>query len=162
MKKKIGEIYNKPIVTGDKNLVTKNEIHESSLGGNNSGGDGGVKEYYYKILNPIEGIIACLINPIEVILPINQETNARATGVVGVSDTGTFSYYPLYYYLMDSPCIAFKILDKEDYIWVGAQNVILPKGNLHTRLSGMGQDLTQLDSLIQEITKEEYESLITQ
>lgn len=33
MKKKIGEIYNKPIVTGDKNLVTKNEIHESTLKG---------------------------------------------------------------------------------------------------------------------------------
>lgn len=33
MKKKIGEIYNKPIVTGDKNLVTKNEIHESTLNG---------------------------------------------------------------------------------------------------------------------------------
>lgn len=32
-KRKIGEIYNKPIVTGDKNLVTKNEIHESTLKG---------------------------------------------------------------------------------------------------------------------------------
>ena len=33
MKRKIGTIYNKPIVTGDKNLVTKNEIHESTLKG---------------------------------------------------------------------------------------------------------------------------------
>ena len=39
MKKKIGEIYNKPIVTGDKNLVTKNEIHESSLGGSSGSSD---------------------------------------------------------------------------------------------------------------------------
>ena len=36
MKKKIGEIYNKPIVIGDKNLVTKNEIHESALIGSSS------------------------------------------------------------------------------------------------------------------------------
>lgn len=31
MKKKIGEIYNKPIVVGDKNLVKNNEIHISQL-----------------------------------------------------------------------------------------------------------------------------------
>ena len=31
MKRKIGEIYNKPIVIGDKNLVTKNEVHETTL-----------------------------------------------------------------------------------------------------------------------------------
>lgn len=33
MKRKIGQIYNKPIVIGDKNLVTKNEVHESTLKG---------------------------------------------------------------------------------------------------------------------------------
>ena len=32
MKRKIGEINNKPLVIGDKNLVTKNEIHKSELG----------------------------------------------------------------------------------------------------------------------------------
>lgn len=47
MKKKIGEIYNKPIVTGDKNLVTKNEIHESSLG-DNSNNNEVIKPYYIK------------------------------------------------------------------------------------------------------------------
>lgn len=44
MKKKIGEIYNKPIVEGDKNLVTKNEIHKSGLsGGSGSGGEGNIE-----------------------------------------------------------------------------------------------------------------------
>jgi hypothetical protein len=38
MKKKIGEIYNKPIVVGNKNEVTKNEIHKSELEG--KGGEG--------------------------------------------------------------------------------------------------------------------------
>jgi hypothetical protein len=32
-KKKIGEIYNKPIVIGDKNLMNNNEIHVDELGG---------------------------------------------------------------------------------------------------------------------------------
>lgn len=36
-KKKIGEIYNKPIVIGDKNLMNSNEIHIDDLKG--SGGD---------------------------------------------------------------------------------------------------------------------------
>lgn len=52
MKKKIGEIYNKPIVTGDKNLVTKNEIHESTLkGGTIDSGSSDVE--YYKFNHPI-------------------------------------------------------------------------------------------------------------
>ena len=33
MKRKIGEIYNKPIIEGDINLKTPNEIHKSELGG---------------------------------------------------------------------------------------------------------------------------------
>lgn len=36
MKRKIGELYNKPVIIGDKNLVTKNEIHQSELGGENN------------------------------------------------------------------------------------------------------------------------------
>lgn len=37
MKKRIGELYNKPVVIGDKNLVTKNETHISELAGNEGG-----------------------------------------------------------------------------------------------------------------------------
>ena len=33
MKRKIGEIYNKPIIEGDINLKTPNEIHKSELSG---------------------------------------------------------------------------------------------------------------------------------
>lgn len=47
MKKKIGEIYNKPIVTGDKNLVTKNEIHESTLKGGGTVDSGSSDVEYY-------------------------------------------------------------------------------------------------------------------
>ena len=47
MKRKIGEIYNKPIIEGDINLKTPNEIHKSEL----SGGRNTSKIYYYKIDN---------------------------------------------------------------------------------------------------------------
>lgn len=45
MKRKIGEIYNKPIIEGDINLKTPNEIHKSEL--SVGGGNSEVKEYYY-------------------------------------------------------------------------------------------------------------------
>jgi hypothetical protein len=46
MKKKIGEIYNKPIVVGNKNEVTKNEIHVGELvaSGESGSGESGSKE----------------------------------------------------------------------------------------------------------------------
>ena len=49
MKKKIGEIYNKPIVTGDKNLVTRNEIHESTLKGGGTVDSGSSDVEYWKL-----------------------------------------------------------------------------------------------------------------
>lgn len=49
MKRKIGKIYNKPIVEGNKNLVTKNEVHKSELSG------GGNKSNLIYINRPING-----------------------------------------------------------------------------------------------------------
>lgn len=51
---KIGELYNKPIVVGNKNEVTKNEIHVDELNGGNSeenGVDTSSKNFiqYFKI-----------------------------------------------------------------------------------------------------------------
>lgn len=66
MKRKVGELYNKPVVEGDKNLVTKNETHISELQGNsnNEGGENGnieltkgkkiLSEYYYFDLGLIQ------------------------------------------------------------------------------------------------------------
>lgn len=50
-KRKIGEIYNKPIVEGDKNLVTNNEIHKSELQGNSSSNASGVSLKFYRVKN---------------------------------------------------------------------------------------------------------------
>lgn len=48
MKRKIGEIYNKPIIEGDINLKTSNEIHKSEL--SSSGGSASSDGEYYKFI----------------------------------------------------------------------------------------------------------------
>ena len=48
-KRKIGEIYNKPIVEGDINLKTPNEIHKSELV--QGGGEGGKEDVLYLTIN---------------------------------------------------------------------------------------------------------------
>lgn len=48
MKKKVGELYDKPIVIGNPNEFTKNEIALSELGGSN-GGSNNIK--YYNLPN---------------------------------------------------------------------------------------------------------------
>ena len=56
-KRKIGEIYNKPIVEGDINLKTPNEIHKSELsggGGNNSGEVNEDAYLYMKLVKPYD------------------------------------------------------------------------------------------------------------
>lgn len=42
MKRKVGELFNKPIVIGNKNEVTKNEIHINNLNVPTSGEGGGL------------------------------------------------------------------------------------------------------------------------
>ena len=49
MKSRIGTINKKPIVQGDKNLVTPNEIHVSELKGG-GGGQADIPVEYYKIV----------------------------------------------------------------------------------------------------------------
>jgi hypothetical protein len=64
MKKKVGELYDKPIVIGNPNEFTKNEIALSELGGGESFDDGMV---YFKLENPsIAGInyvycVSCIV-----------------------------------------------------------------------------------------------------
>lgn len=57
-KRKIGEIYNRPIIEGDINLKTSSEIHKSQLNVPQSGGSGGGDApsggtlRFYSITNP--------------------------------------------------------------------------------------------------------------
>ena len=55
MKNRVGTLYGKPVVIGDKNLVTDNEIHVSNLSNNSSGdsGSGGSGIKYYKLVDTL-------------------------------------------------------------------------------------------------------------
>lgn len=51
-KQRVGVLYGKPIITGDENLCTKNEIHINSLKGGGAGSAENksiIKQFYYKI-----------------------------------------------------------------------------------------------------------------
>lgn len=185
MKKKIGEIYNKPIVTGDKNLVTKNEIHESSLGGNNGGGDSGVKEYYYKILSHTneQGVSPLLLLSQYGLVPFNTcICDGKKSNYIVYDNHGDGMeavHVSQYIVTMDSKLQAFSYLDLEVQLYFIAANISLeiPKGNLYDRAeiiatlyASSEEEKAQMKELLntmylnyfQEITKEEYESLITQ
>lgn len=49
MKKKIGEIYNKPVVIGNKNEVTKNEVHVDELSSRAGSSGGSLKVRYFNV-----------------------------------------------------------------------------------------------------------------
>ena len=46
-KKRVGTIYGSPIIEGDKNLKTSNEIHVSELGGGGEGNNSGIEDKRY-------------------------------------------------------------------------------------------------------------------
>lgn len=82
MKRKIGEIYNKPIIEGDINLKTPNKIHKSELsggGGSDSGGE--VKEWYY------------LVNSEKLIQDMNITDSSAAMGFMTIFIPYFASYY---------------------------------------------------------------------
>lgn len=104
-KRRIGFLNNKPVVNGDKNLVTKNEIHVSNLKGstqsNNQFGDC----YYYKY-NKQGG-----------------DTLLYSTMLLSIFDSGTasnFMYSPFIFRVNKEPGIYFvtkDVLSKESGFW---------------------------------------------
>lgn len=61
MKKKIGEIYNKPIVVGNKNKITKNEIHVDEISNVKQNEEGGEqnKMRYFSLRAPSFDAVYC-------------------------------------------------------------------------------------------------------
>ena len=187
--RKIGEIKGVPVVEGNVNEVTKNQIHykeeeggiqlskrnnENKLNSITSGSSdsGGVKEYYYKYNRSEEldasqfvrnvVVIEVLYSNGEEVIPLNKTlTN------YGVEDTLTT--------LIDRNCVAIKISDSRvNYITYDSNMpfMVLPKGSIVDKLlylakkGGFPEDqieeqINLINSIFQEITKEEYESMIT-
>lgn len=53
-KKRIGTIYGSPIIEGDKNLKTSNEIHVSELGGGGEGNNNGIEDVRYYLMSTFQ------------------------------------------------------------------------------------------------------------
>lgn len=181
--RKIGELKGKPIIEGNPNEIKKNQIHyKESDGGitlserkedntlssvtSGSGSGEGVKEYYYKFLvdNSYEyrPMIAGIIPQMAIIYKIDRYNKSTYLGDIE-SDSQRLLY---------ASC--FSVFDCELTILEGQELssnnkiTVCPKGDLFTKIMSMNdgseiyyQILNILQTGIQEITKEEYESMIT-
>lgn len=132
MKKKIGEIYNKPIVTGDKNLVTKNEVHESNLGG--SGGSSSSDMEYYKV----DGM------PTLAIIALYKIKTASGIKIQGVAEE--YSEY--------TKAIAYAPISHNGVIYNNLKDLITVMSEGVT-----DEEIEEMFSMFTPITKEEFYDL---
>lgn len=135
-----------------------------------SGGGGeGVKEYYYKVVGGEEiiGQIGPTLNMLNLKSVVVSTYKNETVLVEAYMDRDGSMYIPGHFIhkLND----AFAISEKGTYIFQELNDdyriVIMPKGDLRTKLMFLGQPeelVNEVMSCFQEITKEEYESLITQ
>ena len=180
--KKIGEIKGVPVVEGNINEVTRNQIHYkedsgniqlskrdsdnklNSITGSSSSGDSGVKEYYYKVLDDKVIQMIKFLAYGETIINISTGENING------------SLPTLYENSTYKSLLAVKIYDIKLYVFNASDGVFNKnlgpfEGDIWNRMATYtlagGETVTpeqikeQLSSMIQEITKEEYESLIT-
>lgn len=203
--KKIGEIKGVPVVEGNINEVTKNQIHYkedsgniqlskrghdnklNSVTGSSSSGDNGVKEYYYKFKDeysndihaatimdmPFLSFLHSIIGIDAVICPVY--TNDGGYHSIGNSELD--SHFVILNEIKATPY--FKIVDSNTYLIGGYKDnhtitydsIIARIGNIENRMiksanilggeEAVIECLQMINDIIQEITKEEYEAMIT-
>ena len=110
MKSRIGTINKKPIVQGDKNLVTPNEIHVSELKG--GGGQGNTPVEYYKVValegENLDDATAAMSNYIETVVSYfsfhilikgtSSSSSFKSYTGIDFLFISTFSNYKIYAY----------------------------------------------------------------
>lgn len=185
MKRKIGELRNKPIVEGDKNLVTKDEVHIDELKNNGEGGSGGGElegEYYLARPNGwywkyVGDKIITPDNPLYDVWVSQSLTFLACDGLYSVIQE---RYYELPFVWEFPESVMISIKDGKDInfsFFVGyAEKAITYSGygligeSLYEMLktaSGIEMSEEEFTAImlsnygLQRITKEEYESLIT-
>ena len=174
--RKIGELKGKPIIEGNPNEIKKNQIHyKESDGGiilserkedntlssvtSGSGSGEGVKEYYYKTDESIKGeVLGMLIElfsifNINVLLkhPFNEAVFETTLTICFSSVEDATEQYAGYFKLDGKPSTIIVI---GDYGSIKPNGIF--EGSIIDVLNKMG-----LSGYFQEITKEEYESMIT-
>lgn len=176
MKRKIGEIYNKPIVEGDINLKTPNEIHKSELSG---GGESNEVKYYYYLLEqdydlePVTRTVIDIINtsiaPIESMLI--QLNGKDINSTIGIVKTNVIPKA-----LGNETIIGFSIKDEKtfrQFVTPMGYQYEITEGDLYKRTYDLGGELFGDDvtskyiesiNIIGQkglVSKEEYESKIS-
>lgn len=198
--RKIGEIKGVPVVEGNVNKITKNQIHykeeeggiqlskrsndnklNSITGGSSEGG--GVKEYYYKVLDLDIYANSQITNYLNLICSLSGVIVELGDEDPTIQITRNVGHYgevnDLWKTLRDMFVIGFRFYDDTAFIPTNNESMIvkIEKGNLEQRLidiikksvpqeedpDGWLQEelIPALRQSFKEITKEEYESMVT-
>lgn len=145
MKKKIGEINNIPIVIGDKNLKTKNEIHVDELA-NVSGGGVKINNLYCIIGIPDSG------SPTHSILRFKYSQLFKVTTNDGTKYITTAS--ELYY--NSSSGVTNPRIDENTPVMIPNVKIIKSNGIISTQREEFERAASDLDIPYVEITEEEF------
>ena len=165
-KRKIGEIYNKPIIEGDINLKTPNEIHKSELSGELGGGgaSGEVKVWYYKDVSDNKEMTLFLVSlGVKTILCKYRDYNGVGEGSIDyIKDEYAYGFYKNYFKLSTlDTCNSVNVGFGDDGIDHCYFN---PSNDLYGRIDDIAKlmpEAEELKNLFIEVSKEEYESQIT-
>lgn len=189
--RKIGELKGKPIIEGNPNEIKKNQIHYKESDGSitlserkedntlssvtsGSGSGEGVKEYYYKFKDTavIEAIaFSAAISHVTAIICEysgkfieNSQTTSIINNLMATMESQIIQFYAFKYvdievYDINIP-IGVPVIDKS-----GLGNLNERLYNFFNRTGTNGETYNQFkqafDLTFQEITKEEYEAMIT-
>lgn len=163
MKKRIGTLYNKPIIEGDINLKTPNEIHKNELKGGTDLSN--IPCYYYKIIKVADD---------EISFDMFFVKNGYYEYVVNAGNYGIFQTNVTNAYIDYTKITAVKLIDIP-VVTNGSRNdkvfTFIISGDIvnrtYTTMSKVMEGITkemiqqQLDTYAIQITKEEYEAMIT-
>lgn len=183
--RKIGEIKGVPVVEGNVNEVTKNQIHykeeeggiqlskrnnENKLNSITGSSEGGGDKLYYYTWNTDQydaqiSFIADILSPIkinDVIIGSNYAFHRVDKFFINGKPDDIYNRH------FDAFCISSKSYIIYDGVNIDYKIYNVPEGDLITKLySIMGGDYSmeqlasELNYYVKEITKEEYESMIT-
>lgn len=185
--RKIGELKGKPIIEGNPNEIKKNQIHykesdgnitlserkgdntlSSVTSGSGSGGGGGNAFQYFKIIDTNSDLLSTLSDICKVVELISYYDDYCIK--INRYDSDQSNDEPLTILIRNS--IAFKVIcgDFSCKTNIGYKyfkgNTVKDKILYNAKINNVPEEvinpmLQRLDSAIQEITKEEYEAMIT-